>query len=84
MIGGISPIQLVIVLVIVVLIFGTKKLRGTGKDIGSAIRDFKEGMKGDDSKEKSEEEENQLLQKKEEADADFSDSKQKDKSSGDN
>ena len=83
MLGGISPIQLVIVLVIVILIFGTKKLRGMGKDIGSAVKGFKDGVKEDDSAEKSEEE-NQLLQKKEEADADFSDSKQKDKSSGDN
>ncbi|MCH8550430.1 MAG: twin-arginine translocase TatA/TatE family subunit [Natronospirillum sp.] len=82
MLGGISPIQLVIVLVIVILIFGTKKLRGMGKDVGSAIKDFKEGMKGEDGKEKSEEEK-QLLQKKEQADADFTESKQKDKSSGD-
>lgn len=85
MFGGISPIQLVIVLVIVILIFGTKKLRNMGKDIGGAVKGFKDGMKDpdEDQSEKSEEEK-QLLQKKEEADADFTDSKQKDKSSGDN
>ncbi len=83
MLGGISPIQLVIVLVIVILIFGTKKLRGMGKDVGGAIKGFKQGMNEDESAEKTEEEK-QLLQKKEEADADFSDTKQKDKSSGDN
>ena len=33
-----------IVLVIVVLVFGTKKLRNVGKDLGSAIHDFKEGL----------------------------------------
>lgn len=48
MLGGISPVQLIIVLVIVILIFGTKKLRGMGKDIGGAVKDFKEGMKGDE------------------------------------
>jgi sec-independent protein translocase protein TatA len=35
----------VIVLVIVVLIFGTKKLRNVGQDLGGAIKGFKDGMK---------------------------------------
>jgi sec-independent protein translocase protein TatA len=35
-----------IVLAIVVLIFGTKKLSNIGKDLGSAVRGFKEGVKG--------------------------------------
>ncbi|XXQ67613.1 Sec-independent protein translocase subunit TatA [Neisseriaceae bacterium B1] len=34
----------VIVLVIVVLVFGTKKLRNVGKDLGGAVHDFKEGL----------------------------------------
>jgi sec-independent protein translocase protein TatA len=54
MLGGISPVQLIIVLAIVVLIFGTKKLRGMGKDIGGAVKDFKEGMKGEDETQTSE------------------------------
>ncbi len=54
MLGGISPVQLIIVLAIVVLIFGTKKLRGMGKDIGGAVKDFKEGMKGEDDTNSSE------------------------------
>lgn len=39
-----------VVLVIVLLIFGTKKLRNIGTDLGGAVRGFKEGMKtsGDD------------------------------------
>ncbi len=37
-----------IVLAIVVLIFGTKKLRNIGSDLGGAIRGFKEGMKGEE------------------------------------
>lgn len=54
MLGGISPVQLIIILVIVVLIFGTKKLRGMGKDIGGAVKDFKDGMKGEDDAKPSE------------------------------
>lgn len=37
-----------IVLAIVVLVFGTKKLKNVGQDLGSAVRGFKEGMKGDE------------------------------------
>jgi len=40
-----SPWQLGIVLVIVVLLFGTKKLRNIGGDMGSAINSFKKAMK---------------------------------------
>jgi len=42
--GGISIWQLLIVLVIVVLLFGTKKLRSLGGDLGSAIKNFKQSM----------------------------------------
>ncbi|WP_086981927.1 Sec-independent protein translocase subunit TatA [Vibrio aphrogenes] len=45
--GGISIWQLLIIAVIVVLLFGTKKLRGIGGDLGSAVKGFKEAM-GDD------------------------------------
>ncbi|MEP1446492.1 MAG: twin-arginine translocase TatA/TatE family subunit [Paraglaciecola sp.] len=48
---GISPMQLLIILVIVVLLFGTKKLRGLGGDLGSALKGFKKAM-SDDEKEK--------------------------------
>lgn len=49
--GGISVWQLLIVLVIVVLLFGTKKLRSLGGDLGSAIRSFKSAVKeGEDEK----------------------------------
>lgn len=42
--GGISVWQLLIVLVIVLLIFGTKKLRGLGSDLGGAVKGFKDSM----------------------------------------
>ncbi len=43
--GGISIWQLLIVLAIVVMIFGTKRLRNIGGDLGSAIKGFKKGLK---------------------------------------
>lgn len=42
---GISIWQLLIVLALVVLIFGTKKLRNIGGDVGSAVKSFKSAMK---------------------------------------
>jgi len=51
--GGISVWQLLIVLVIVVLLFGTKKIRSLGGDLGSAIRSFKSSLKdGEQDKDK--------------------------------
>ena len=43
--GGLSIWHWLIVLLVVVLIFGTKKLRNMGQDLGGAVRGFKEGMK---------------------------------------
>ena len=43
--GGLSIWHWLIVLVIVMLIFGTKKLRNMGADLGGAVRGFKEGMR---------------------------------------
>lgn len=44
MLGNIGPMQLLIVLLIVLVIFGTRKLRNVGGDLGSAIRDFRKGL----------------------------------------
>lgn len=46
-IGGISIWQLLIILVIVALIFGTKKLRGVGGDLGGAVKGFKNALEDD-------------------------------------
>ena len=43
-----SITHLLILLVVVVLIFGTKKLRNIGGDLGGAVRDFKKGLDGGD------------------------------------
>jgi sec-independent protein translocase protein TatA len=48
--GSFSIWHWIIVLVVVVLIFGTKKLKNLGKDLGEGIQGFKEGMKGADEK----------------------------------
>ncbi len=42
---GISPWQLLIVLAIVLLLFGTKRLKNIGGDVGGAIKGFKKAMK---------------------------------------
>ena len=49
--GGISIWQLLIVLAIVVMIFGTKRLKNIGGDLGSAIKGFKKSMADDDAAE---------------------------------
>ncbi|OOZ42855.1 Sec-independent protein translocase subunit TatA [Solemya elarraichensis gill symbiont] len=43
--GGISIWQLLIVLAIVLLIFGTKRLKNMGSDVGGAVKGFKKAMK---------------------------------------
>ncbi|MEH0167768.1 Sec-independent protein translocase subunit TatA [Paucibacter sp. JuS9] len=43
--GSLSIWHWLIVLVVVVLIFGTKKLKNVGSDLGSAVKGFKDGMK---------------------------------------
>ena len=46
--GGLSIWHWLIVLLVVVLIFGTKKLRNIGQDLGGAVKGFKECVKGAD------------------------------------
>jgi len=60
---GISPMQLIIILVIVVLLFGTKKLRSLGGDLGSAVKGFKKAVSDKD----------ESADKGESSDADFKD-----------
>jgi len=49
-IGGISIWQLLIILAIVIMLFGTKRLRNMGGDLGAAIKGFKNSIKTDDDK----------------------------------
>jgi sec-independent protein translocase protein TatA len=48
--GGLSLWHWLIVLVIVVLVFGTKRLKNVGQDLGEAVTGFKKGMQDDDGK----------------------------------
>lgn len=50
MLSGISLPHIILLLVIVVLIFGTGKLKNAGKDLGGFFKGFKEGMKTEDEK----------------------------------
>lgn len=52
--GGLSIWHWLIVLVIVVLVFGTKKLRNVGQDLGGAVKGFKDGMKGGEAEKPAE------------------------------
>jgi len=52
MIGGISVTQLLILLVIVMLVFGTKRLRNIGSDLGSAIKGFRKGIEDEEPQDK--------------------------------
>jgi len=61
--GGISIWQLLIILAIVVLLFGTKRLRSLGSDLGGAIKGFKSSL---NSEEDSEEDNSSIEQKTEE------------------
>jgi sec-independent protein translocase protein TatA len=49
--GGISIWQLLIILVIVLLLFGTKRLRNLGGDLGNAVKGFKKAMGDEEKKE---------------------------------
>ena len=57
--GGISIWQLLIILVIVIMLFGTKRLRNLGGDLGAAIKGFRQTMNPED--EKTDEEDTEAL-----------------------
>jgi sec-independent protein translocase protein TatA len=51
--GGLSLWHWLVVLVIVVLVFGTKRLKNVGQDLGEAVKGFKKGMQDDDAQQRS-------------------------------
>jgi sec-independent protein translocase protein TatA len=51
MFGGLSLGHLIIILVVVMLIFGTKKLRTIGEDLGGAVKGFRKAMSDAETKE---------------------------------
>jgi len=76
--GGISIWQLLIVLVIVVLIFGTKRLGSLGKDLGGAVKGFRSAMDGAEKEEDTKQIDEQQgdAQSDVRADAQFSEAKE--------
>ena len=52
--GNIGWFQILVVLLIVLLIFGTKRIRNLGSDVGGAIREFRKSVSEDDSDDKTE------------------------------
>lgn len=59
--GGISPWSLLLILGIVLLLFGTKKLKGLGGDLGGAIKGFKSAMSDDGAKKVEQQEDDDTL-----------------------
>ena len=78
--GGISIWQLIIIAVIVILLFGTKKLRGIGGDLGNAIKGFKKAMQEEEEKNSStaEKETDKNLEKEKKTDNDLKKEQKKD------
>lgn len=60
--GSFSIWHWLIVLLVVVMIFGTKKLRNMGSDLGGAVKGFKEGMKTGDEPAKQLKEDDQTVE----------------------
>ncbi|WP_028487404.1 Sec-independent protein translocase subunit TatA [Thiomicrorhabdus chilensis] len=60
---GISIWQLLIILAIVLVLFGAKRLRNVGSDLGGAIKGFKNAVKEEDKKQDAEEQDKQLEKK---------------------
>ncbi len=81
--GGISPIQLLIIFAIVILIFGTAKLKNFGGDLGGAIRGFKKAMNDDETKTKESDsgKEARQIEAESKPDAEFSEQTEKEKHS---
>ncbi len=59
---GMSPVQLLIILAIVVVLFGTKRLRNLGGDLGGAIKGFRSAMKDGENDAKITEEESNTIE----------------------
>jgi sec-independent protein translocase protein TatA len=62
--GGISIWSLLLILAIVILLFGTKKLRNVGGDLGGAIRSFKKSVKDEEVAKDSKDPEGQIIEGK--------------------
>ena len=62
--GGISIWSLLLILAIVILLFGTKKLRNVGGDLGSAIKNFKKSVTDEEAAQDKKQSEGQVIEGK--------------------
>jgi len=60
--GSMSIWHWLIVLLVVIMIFGTKKLRNMGSDLGGAVKGFKEGMKSEEDAPKQIQQDGQTIE----------------------
>lgn len=74
--GGVSLWQLAIILLIVVLVFGTSRLKSIGSDLGGALKSFRKAMDTDDDKPSADEGTKQIESDKD-SDAQFSEQTEK-------
>jgi sec-independent protein translocase protein TatA len=77
--GGISIWQLLIILAIVLLIFGTKRLKTLGGDLGGAIKGFRKAMDKDDEKDAAAKGEDPKRLEADSGDAEFAETKEKER-----
>lgn len=68
MLGGISIWQLLIVLAILILIFGTKKLKNLGSDLGGAVKGFKEAVNKEEDNEDVKNTQSKVIEKNAQSD----------------
>jgi sec-independent protein translocase protein TatA len=73
--GGVSIWQLLIVLLIVVLVFGTKRLKSIGSDLGGALKSFRRAMESDEEKQRKDEAQKRI--ESSQPDAEFAEQKDK-------
>lgn len=59
MLSGISPWSILLILIIVVVLFGTKKLRNVGADLGAAMKSFKKSSREESTSSKTIDDDNQ-------------------------
>lgn len=57
--SGISPMSLLLIFLIIIVLFGTKKLRSIGEDLGHAFKSFRKGIQQDDTKHIEEKDKNE-------------------------
>jgi sec-independent protein translocase protein TatA len=79
--GGVNFWQLLIILIIVLLIFGTKRLKSLGGDLGGAIKGFRKAMDGEEETDSDTKADTKQIESEGKPDAEFSEQAEKEKHS---